>query len=68
SLDILGVKILDKDQSSGLIKISLDDREQEPKGFISGLFSSDSPEVMNIKVHTGGEKGESTLITIEDNF
>ena len=68
SLDILGVKILDKDQSSGLIKISLDDREQEPKGFISGLFSSDSPEVMNIKVDTGGEKGESTLITIEDNF
>jgi outer membrane protein assembly factor BamC len=67
SLDILGVKIIEKDQSSGLIKISLDDREKEAKGFLSGLFNSDSSEVMNIKVNTGGETGESTLITIEDS-
>ena len=67
SLDILGVKIIEKDQSSGLIKISLDDREKESKGFLSSLFSSDSSEVMNIKVNTGGETGESTLITIEDD-
>jgi outer membrane protein assembly factor BamC len=67
SLDILGVKIIEKDQSSGLIKISLDDREKESKGFLSSLFSNDSSEVMNIKVNTGGETGESTLITIEDD-
>ena len=67
SLDILGVKIIEKDQSSGLIKISLDDREKESKGFLSSLFGSDSSEVMNIKVNTGGETAESTLITIEDD-
>ena len=67
SLDILGVKIIEKDQSSGLIKISLDDREKESKGFLSSLFGSDSSEVMNIKVDAGGETGESTLITIEDD-
>ena len=67
SLDILGVKTIEKDQSSGLIKISLDDREKESKGFLSSLFSSDSSEVMNIKVNTGGKNGESTLITIEDD-
>tara|TARA_B100001093_G_scaffold471381_1_gene493607 strand:+ start:1024 stop:2112 length:1089 start_codon:yes stop_codon:yes gene_type:complete len=67
SLDILGVKIIEKDQSSGVIKVSLDDREKEAKGFLSGLFSSNSSEVMNIKVDTGGETGESTLITIEDD-
>ena len=67
SLDILGVKVIEKNQSSGLIKISLDDREKESKGFLSSLFGSDSSEVMNIKVDTGGETGESTLITIEDD-
>ena len=67
SLDILGVNIIEKDQSSGLIKISLDDKEKEAKGFISSLFSSDSSEIMNIKVNIGGETGESTLITIEDD-
>jgi outer membrane protein assembly factor BamC len=67
SLDILGVKIIEKDQSSGLIKVSLDDKEKESKGFLSNLFGSDSSEVMNIKVDAGGETGESTLITIEDD-
>ena len=59
--------MFEKDQSSGLIKISLDDREKESKGFLSSLFGRDSSEVMNIKVNTGGETGESTLITIEDD-
>ena len=68
SLDILGVKIIEKDQSSGLIKVSLDDKEKEAKGFLSSLFGSDSSEVMNIKVDAGGETGESTLITIEDDI
>ena len=67
SLDILGVKIIEKDQSSGLIKVSLDDKEKESKGFLSNLFGSDSSEVMNIKVDASGETGESTLITIEDD-
>ena len=67
SLDILGVNIIEKDQSSGLIKISLDDKEKEAKGFMSSLFSSDSSEIMNIKVNIGGETGEFTLITIEDD-
>ena len=67
SLDILGVKIIEKDQTSGLIKVSLDDKEKEAKGFLSSLFGSDSSEVMNIKVDAGGETGESTLITIEDD-
>ena len=68
SLDILGVKIIEKDQTSGLIKVSLDDKEKEAKGFLSSLFGSDSSEVMNIKVNAGGETGESTLITIEDDI
>jgi len=68
SLDILGVKIIEKDQTSGLIKVSLDDKEKEAKGFLSSLFGSDSSEVMNIKVDAGGETGESTLITIEDDI
>ena len=31
------------------------------------LSDCDSSEVMNIKVDAGGETGESTLITIEDD-
>ena len=67
SLDILGVKIIDKNQSSGSIKISLDEKTQEPKGFLAKIFGDNSSQVMNIKVTTGGDKGESTLIIIEDN-
>ena len=67
SLDILGVKIIDKNQSSGSIKISLDEKTQEPKGFLAKIFDDNSSQVMNIKVTTGGDNGESTLITIEDN-
>ena len=67
SLDILGVKIIDKNQSSGSIKISLDEKTQEPKGFLAKIFGDNSSQVMNIKVTTGGDNGESTLIIIEDN-
>jgi hypothetical protein len=31
------------------------------------MFSDNSSQVMNIKVTTGGDNGESTLIIIEDN-
>jgi outer membrane protein assembly factor BamC len=67
SLDILGVKILDNNQSKGLIKISMDDKAEESKGFLAKMFSDNSSQVMNIKVTTGGDKGESTLVIIEDN-
>ena len=67
SLDILGVKILDNNQSNGLIKISMDDKVEESKGFLAKMFSDNSSQVMNIKVTTGGDNGESTLVIIEDN-
>jgi outer membrane protein assembly factor BamC len=67
SLDILGVKILDNNQSNGLIKISMDDKAEESKGFLAKMFSDNSSQVMNIKVTTGGDNGESTLVIIEDN-
>jgi outer membrane protein assembly factor BamC len=67
SLDILGVKILDNNQSNGLIKISMDDKAEESKGFLAKMFSENSLQVMNIKVTTGGDNGESTLVIIEDN-
>ena len=67
SLDILGVKIIEKNQSSGSIKISLDEKTQESKGFLAKMFSDNSSQVMNIKVTTGGDNGESTLVIIEDN-
>ena len=66
SLDILGVKIIEKNQSSGSIKISLDEKTQESKGFLAKIFGDNSSQVMNIKV-IRGDNGESTFITIEDN-
>jgi len=67
SLEILGVKIISQDQSEGVIKITLEDKEASNEGFFNRLFSSDSNEELNIKLNLGGEKGESTLITIENN-
>ena len=67
SLDILGVKILDNNQSNGLIKISMDDKAEESKGFLAKMFSDNSSQVMNIKVTTGGDNSESTLVIVEDN-
>tara|TARA_B100001063_G_scaffold231472_1_gene245629 strand:- start:887 stop:1975 length:1089 start_codon:yes stop_codon:yes gene_type:complete len=67
SLDILGVKILEKNQSSGAIRISVDDIEAEPKGYFARMFGDNPSEVMNIKVTTGGKNNESTLINIEDD-
>ena len=67
SLDILGVKILDNNQSNGLIKISMDDKAEESKGFLAKMFSDKSSQVMNIKITTGGDNSESTLVTIEND-
>ena len=67
SLEILGVNIVSQDQSEGIIKIMLDDSEISEKGFLDRFFSSNSNQEMNIKLNLGGEKGEITLITIENN-
>tara|TARA_B100000900_G_scaffold131295_1_gene111064 strand:+ start:967 stop:2055 length:1089 start_codon:yes stop_codon:yes gene_type:complete len=67
SLEILGVKIISQDQSEGVIKVTLDDTESSSQGFFNRLFSSDANEELNIKLNLGGEKGESTLIIIENN-
>tara|TARA_B100000497_G_scaffold66200_1_gene74831 strand:+ start:102 stop:1193 length:1092 start_codon:yes stop_codon:yes gene_type:complete len=67
SLDILGVKIIEKNQSSGVIRISLDENAEESKGFLARMFGDNSAQVMNIKVTTGGDNGESTLIKVEDD-
>ncbi len=67
SLEILGVKIINKDQSEGVIKIMLEDREASNQGFLNRLFSDSSNEELNINLNLGGEKGEATIITIENN-
>ena len=67
SLDILGVKIIEKNQSSGSIKISLDEKTEDSKGFLAKIFGDNSSQVMNIKVTSGGVNSESTLIVIEDD-
>ena len=67
SLDILGVEIIENNQSSGSIKISLDEKSEESRGFLARIFSDNSSKVMNIKVNTAGENSESTLITIEND-
>ncbi len=68
SLEILGLKIISQDQSEGLIRISLKDRESSNPGFFSRFFSTNSDEELNIKLNLGGEKGETTLITIENRL
>ena len=60
-------KIIEKNQSSGVIKISLDENAEESKGFLARMFGDNSAQVMNIKVTTGGDNGESTLIKVEDD-
>ena len=67
SLEILGVKIISQDQSDGLIKILLQDQDVSSQGFFDRFFSRSPNEELNIKLNLGGEKGESTLITIENN-
>jgi len=67
SLEILGVQITSQDQSEGVIKVTLNDIEATNQGFFQKLFSSDVDEELNIKLNLGGEKGEATLITIENS-
>ncbi len=67
SLEILGIQIISQDQSEGLIKITLDNQEGSSSGFLDRFFSSSSSKELNIKINLGGEKGEKTLITIENN-
>jgi len=65
SLEILGINILDKNQSDGSIKITLTDKESSNSGFFSNIFSDTSSEELIIKVDMANE-GKSTLVTIEN--
>ncbi|MEL0172800.1 MAG: outer membrane protein assembly factor BamC, partial [Gammaproteobacteria bacterium] len=66
SLEILGVNIINQDQSSGTIEVTLEDKAVSTKGFFDNLFGINSSENFNIKVDLG-DQGKSTLITIENN-
>ncbi len=69
ALEILGINIIGQDQSEGVIQITLKDKEESSGGFLSGIFSNSSDQELNIKINLGGEKGEATLITVEnDNY
>tara|TARA_B100000676_G_scaffold238216_1_gene238517 strand:- start:4614 stop:5642 length:1029 start_codon:yes stop_codon:yes gene_type:complete len=65
SLEILGINILDKDQSDGSIEITLTDKESSNSGLFDNLFSNKSSEEMIIKVDMTNQ-GKSTLVTIEN--
>ena len=65
SLEILGINILDKDQSDGSIEISLTNKESSNSGFFANLFSDKSSEDLIIKVDMANQ-GKSTLVTIEN--
>ena len=65
SLDILGVKILERDQSNGNIKIILDDKEASNKGFFNRIFSNESSEELVLKVDLANQ-GKATVITVEN--
>ena len=67
SLEILGIRIINQDQSEGTIKINLEDKTVSNQGFLSNLFSNNSSEEMNIKINIGGENRDATLITIEND-
>ena len=66
SLEVLGVSIIENDQSEGLIKISLQDKDTSTKSFFGNLFGRNAPEELNINVDLT-DQGKSTLITIENN-
>jgi len=66
SLEILGVNIINQDQSSGTIEVTLEDKVASSQGFFDNLFGTSSSENLNIKVGLG-DQGKSTLITIENN-
>jgi outer membrane protein assembly factor BamC len=67
ALDILGINIIEQNQSDGYIQISLDGKETSNDGFFSKIFNDPSSEALFIKLNLGGENSSSTLITIENN-
>ena len=67
ALDILGINIIEQNQSDGYIQISLDGKETSNDGFFSQIFNDPSSEALFIKLNLGGENSSSTLITIENN-
>ena len=66
SLEILGLKILENDQSGGNIKISIEEKDSTNSGFFGTLFGGDSAEEINIKVDLANQ-GKATIITVENN-
>ncbi len=66
SLEILGVNIINQDQSSGTIEVTLEDKVASSQGFFANLFGTSTSENLNIKVGLG-DQGKSTLITIEND-
>ncbi len=66
SLEILGLNIINKNQSDGSIKISLTDQVASNDGFFSNLFGKNDTQELTIKVDLANQ-GKSTLITIENN-
>ena len=66
SLEVLGVSIIENDQSEGIIKISLQDKDASTNSFFGNLFGGNSSEELNINVDLT-DQGKATLITIENN-
>ncbi len=65
SLDILGVKISEKNQSTGNIIITLDDKEASSKGFFSSIFSDESSQELVLKIDLANQ-GKATTISVEN--
>jgi outer membrane protein assembly factor BamC len=66
SLEVLGVNIINQNQSSGTIEVTLEDKVASSQGFFANLFGTSTSENLNIKVGLG-DQGKSTLITIEND-
>ncbi len=67
SIEKLGVNIISHDQGSGSIRISFQDQQETNVGSLFSFFSDDESQELNIKLSLGGEKGEHTFITIEND-
>lgn len=67
NIEKLGINIISEDQGSGVIKISFEDTDDTNDGFLLSLFSKESSQQYNIKLSLDGDKGEYTLITVEND-
>lgn len=67
ALEILGINIIEKNQSDGYVKILLGDTEASNDGFFANIFDKSSSESLFIRLNLGGSNGSATLITVENN-